>query len=134
MSSNKELFKKFDVMSSYFDLIGGLRDDDLEIEAVRFYDVGEVKSFDVAVKMMEWLINSMPTILSIKELDYKDLIKCVLQKVEKYLSSQDDEKQYLTVLGKVITREKLNNIINLLNAGADPNIRNIDDFVNFIQK
>lgn len=134
MSSNKELFKKFDVMSSYFDLIGGLRDDDLEIEAVRFYDVGEVKSFDVAVKMMEWLINSMPTILSTKELDYKDLIKCVLQKVEKYLSSQDDEKQYLTVLGKVITREKLNNIINLLNAGADPNIRNIDDFVNFIQK
>lgn len=134
MSSTKELFKKFDLMSSYFDLIGGLKDDDLEIEAVRFYEVGEVKSFDMAVKMIEWLINGMPTILSTKEFDYKDLTKCVLQKVEKYLSTQGNEKQYLTVLGKVITQEKLNNIINLLNAGADPNIKNVDDFVNFIQK
>lgn len=129
-----ELFRDFDVVVSHFDLLKALKADKANPKTMlQFYKNTEIRSFETAVDIMEWLISDGVFISSACEESYCGLVKRVIDKVIWYLDDKSYEKQSIMVFGEKITLGELRNAIRLLEFGFTPRINNINDFVSFVQ-
>ena len=129
-----ELFRDFDVVVSHFDLLKALKADKANPKTMlQFYKNTEIRSFETAVDIMEWLISDGVFISSACEESYCGLVKRVIDKVIWYLDDKSYEKQSIMVFGEKITLGELKNAIRLLDFGFTPRINNISDFMSFVQ-
>lgn len=129
-----ELFRDFDVVVSHFDLLKALKADKANPKTMlQFYKNTEIRSFETAVDIMEWLISDGVFISSACEESYCGLVKRVVDKVIWYLDDKSYEKQSIMVFGEKVTLGELRNAIRLLEFGFTPRINNINDFMSFVQ-
>ena len=129
-----ELFRDFDVVVSHFDLLKALKADKANPKTMlQFYKNTDIRLFETAVDIMEWLISDGVFISSACEESYCGLVRRVIDKVIWYLDDKSYEKQSIMVFGEKITLGELRNAIRLLDFGFTPRINNINDFMSFVQ-